>query len=415
MRNADNKRMNPQIFEKMKQFYEELDKHLLSVEGNVCKACQCNECCTFAAKGGKHSVSDLEFDYIEHYYQKTGYPQANVSLFKEYLSKKKDNNGNVIHAVCPFFNHEEHACSIYPARPISCRVYGSYFLEGMPVPSKCYFKNIGKTIKTGNFFKEFPMALEFCELKSQHMGSLPMRTSKKETTSLILWDLANLDNDDAANDPFILGCKLEREGKFGKAAESFEQAMKLYPSWSFIPCCLGTNLVRLKRLEEAIKAYKQALSLSPDNAFYHFVLAFALKLNGQYDEAQLEYEKAVELNPQNVIALASLANLHQKKGNLQASMNLFQKALKLDPDSAFLRFHFAQLLLKLNEIKEAESQLEKAIELEPDFPPPYLQAAHVYSIQNKTLQAQEVMKKYEELSRKQLAASLTFGFHLEKS
>ena len=299
--------MEQAFFKKITQFYEQLESDLIQVEENVCKACQCSECCSIVAKGGEHSVSSMELDYIENYYQETGYPQGNINLFKEYLSRKKDTAGEILHPICPFFSKQNFQCSIYSARPLSCRLFGSYFIEGFQVPSRCYFNTIGKIVKKDEFIKEIPFAVAFSELKAEHLGAqkitLPLSPELHQNPEyLSFFD---------SSDPYLKGRRNLQDGKITKALEHYQETIVKNPKQSFIPCCISLDLIQAQQYAEAAAYGEKAVTLSPENAFYHFVLAIAYQLSGKIEKAIESYQESLKLNPENEAAKTTLNSLLQ--------------------------------------------------------------------------------------------------------
>lgn len=396
--------MQKELFDKITRFYGDLEKHLIPVEGNVCKASECYECCTFAAKpNGKYVVSKMETDYIEEFYRERGYPQASLELFEEYISKKKDERGEIVHQVCPFFNLEEWGCSIYEARPLAARTYGSFFMDGSDIPPRCYFKDKGKTVRNGAFLDDNPLSMEFYELRQEHLGLRPVRISDQKTNPFLRREPDVLPVLEGENDPFIEACRLEEEGKFAEAVAAYEDARKKYPDWAFIHSCMGTDLIILKRYPEAVEAAGKAVAMRPANAFYHFLLAMASEFGGDVARAEREYRETTRLNPANAIALASLAGILFNKGEPAESLEFYEKAIAVDPDCKFYYFYSGVTLAKLRRPGEAESALLKAVGLDPSLAPAYFQLALLYKEQNRLDESNEMLKRYAELSQGETA------------
>ena len=72
----------------------------------------------------------------------------------------------------------------------------------------------------------------------------------------------------------------------------------------------GNELSRQGRFEEAVDAYKKSIGNNPDAAVAHFNLALAYKRLNQQEEAAIAFEKAVELEPGNLDARYSLGNIY---------------------------------------------------------------------------------------------------------
>ena len=90
-----------------KKLLQKIDRHIEKVCGRDKKDFSCKPNCADCCVSGI-TVWRVEFDNIQEYLK--------TSDVKFRPSKKKDK--------CPFLNEKE-LCSIYPARPVVCRVWGA--------------------------------------------------------------------------------------------------------------------------------------------------------------------------------------------------------------------------------------------------------------------------------------------------
>ena len=72
----------------------------------------------------------------------------------------------------------------------------------------------------------------------------------------------------------------------------------------------GNILSRQGRFEEAVDAYKKSIGRNPNATVVHFNLALAYKNLNRHGEAAVALEKAVELEPGNLDARYSLGNIY---------------------------------------------------------------------------------------------------------
>ena len=97
-----------------KDFLSVLDKRLSAYFEDHKDFIHCKIGCSDCCKAGDYPMSQLEFDYIMRGY---------IDLDEQ---KKQIVKTNIEHSekggMCPFLVNEE--CSIYPYRPIVCRVHG---------------------------------------------------------------------------------------------------------------------------------------------------------------------------------------------------------------------------------------------------------------------------------------------------
>ena len=72
----------------------------------------------------------------------------------------------------------------------------------------------------------------------------------------------------------------------------------------------GNTLSRQGRFEEAVVAYKKSIELNPSATVSHFNLALAYKNLNKQKEAAIAFEKTVELEPGNLDARYSLGSVY---------------------------------------------------------------------------------------------------------
>lgn len=155
--------MDQSYYEALKLLYDEIDGYLPQHDGNPCKSC--NMCCTSLASQG---VSLLELDYIEEFLTRKETPAATLLDFIYYVSKKNVYSSGSL--LCPFYDKDWGGCSIYLARPLSCRTFG-YFIreENLDlIPSSCFLKKTTKIYTDETFPLLLPFTLPFYTLVNNY-------------------------------------------------------------------------------------------------------------------------------------------------------------------------------------------------------------------------------------------------------
>ena len=152
--------MDPLYFARTSLMYQEVDKHLPRLEGNLCGSC--NLCCTSMASQG---VSSLEFDYIEEFLKRSGRKGSLPARFKKYIQEHKAPASSKPR-LCPCYRKKERCCSIYAARPLSCRTFGYFIREGsiLLIPASCALREYTALYSDETFPRLLPFALPFYSL-----------------------------------------------------------------------------------------------------------------------------------------------------------------------------------------------------------------------------------------------------------
>jgi len=149
-------------YRELSNIYEESKRYIHKVSVNPCK--ECFRCCSVEAKLG---IYMLEYDYIEEFLHESSVSEGRVKFFKDYINKKKK-DGNFIYHVCPFYNN--HACSIYPARPMSCRLYPYFSTKEDICFEDCNLKSVVQLLTVENIRNKLPFLERYYFLINLYNG-----------------------------------------------------------------------------------------------------------------------------------------------------------------------------------------------------------------------------------------------------
>ena len=192
----------------------------------------------------------------------------------------------------------------------------------------------------------------------------------------------------AAEKSYNKGVEYAVQGKFEKAKQEFERALKVDPSYaparmSFrviedvidqkikseaaIHLFKGTGYGNKGRLDEEISEYNKALKINPRYAMAYLTrgLTYA-KGKGQYDRAVSDFDKAIELNPRLAEAYNNRGNAYTAKGQYDQAISDYNRAIEIYPryDAAYYNRGLAYAKGK-GQYDRAISDFDKAIELNP--------------------------------------------------
>ncbi len=112
------------------------------------------------------------------------------------------------------------------------------------------------------------------------------------------------------------GIVFEKQGRYEKAQESYEQALKLRPGDTNLMYNLANIFLLKGQMREAVDYYKKVLSVNPDQVDALFNLAYAYEKLDQPESALELYEKALDRQPESLDIHARLANLCLQFNNL---------------------------------------------------------------------------------------------------
>jgi Fe-S-cluster containining protein len=350
-----------EIMDRLEKLYHNLDDTFIPVEGNPCADSSCMACCSLQHIV-MHRISLMEMEYLSRH---AGREKAEI--FKDYIARRKDEAGNPLYLVCPLYCSEKGGCTVYMHRPVSCRIFGRYFLEGGTIPEQCSFKDKGTWFRASEYFKVIPYAEEFRSLHRQYLGKRPytLRSMSEELKYAEGFGVEPIVDDQDFLDVIDRALHLELKGKLQEAYDLFMASEKEYRQSPYFYYYFGNLCDEMERHEEAVGHFKRAMELKDDDSLFHFRYALDMVIGGDQAEARSAFEKVIDMNPQNAMALGYLGYIHLNGGDLKGAAEYFEKALALDPDQQYFRFRLALTYLGLRRGEEAEVLLRQIVDFEP--------------------------------------------------
>jgi tetratricopeptide (TPR) repeat protein len=162
--------------------------------------------------------------------------------------------------------------------------------------------------------------------------------------------------------------QLERKGELGAAAEEYERAIAVSPTYPDVRYRLGLVLERLGRTEAAIQRYRDAMGCQDDYLEAQLALAFCLLSSGRTDEAAGAMERVLALKIQRLRGPFEQGMMELRGGRLQAAADLFQEAFRLEPQRFEEQLRAAVERLKAEDYEEALELLDVGLKLHPRYP-----------------------------------------------
>ncbi len=150
--------MTNEEYERVEKFYLKLGEFFPYYEENPCA--ECNICCKEISNLG---VSALEKDYIKEYIIRK---KLNLNVYEKFVNFLLEIKNKKDGQKCPFFDESLKGCSIYDARPLSCRTFGCYINETYKrlIPDVCKIKNNLIVYDDSDFYLKAPFIVEFYKL-----------------------------------------------------------------------------------------------------------------------------------------------------------------------------------------------------------------------------------------------------------
>ncbi len=125
----------------------------------------------------------------------------------------------------------------------------------------------------------------------------------------------------------VLGLAYLHSKEYQKAADAFDEAIRLKHEQPLAYYYLGMSYLFLRQPEQAAQAAQTAVDLDPTTASHYSQLAYAELLLDHQDKAEAAAKKAVALDPNNVAAFKVLGNLYAQQGKKEESDKAFEQAI----------------------------------------------------------------------------------------
>jgi serine/threonine-protein kinase len=189
-------------------------------------------------------------------------------------------------------------------------------------------------------------------------------------------------------------------GQYAAAAEMFRRVTVLTPDNPAAFSNLGAIYGLMGDFERALSTYRKSLALTPTDIAYSN-LGTAQFYLAQYEDAARSFEAAVGLTQGNYQLWANLGDAYRwtktqapKAGEAYArAIALAGEEIRLNPQSGVAHSYLALCLAKTGEPRRAEEHARKALALEPANPEFRYNAAVVATIDGRSREALERIRR----------------------
>jgi tetratricopeptide (TPR) repeat protein len=193
------------------------------------------------------------------------------------------------------------------------------------------------------------------------------------------------DDPSSAEAHYGLGSVYLKQEKRDEARASFEQAVKLTPSYPGTAPNAWNNLgllaAREGRTGDAIGYFQRALSIDSDYWIALENLGNAYRQQKRWEEARATLERAVAVRPKEPEANYSLAMVYAQTDDTDRAYQYLQNALALRPAYPEALNNLGVLYLRTHRRDDAIAKFEECIRVAPQFDQSYLNLARVYSLE----------------------------------
>src|SRR3989338_7745294 len=155
------------------------------------------------------------------------------------------------------------------------------------------------------------------------------------------------------------GRVFRRQGEFGAAVDSFQQAIGRRPTDIGPRLLLADSLLESGRPLEAVKSLREALSLLPHSALLEKKLGEAAAVGrgryleclekfkaGDLDSEKKIFEEVILLDPNFGLAVNRLARVHLKRGAVEKAIELYNEFLARHPENIDINYRLFRVFIE---------------------------------------------------------------------
>ena len=201
----------------------------------------------------------------------------------------------------------------------------------------------------------------------------------------------------------VLTDGLSRQGNWPKAAEFYEQWLKLEPDRTEALMGRSRALVQSGQALEAASELLSILARNPDDYDARMLLANCYLSNADMKEAEPELERCRRLRPDRPEPLAGLAGCAVERDELVRAHELLDQAVNLDPSSILALSSRGNLALNLRQYDLALADFRRVVALDPDNKQGHLSLAQLFRRSGDREKAEEHEQAYRRLQGDQEA------------
>lgn len=189
---------------------------------------------------------------------------------------------------------------------------------------------------------------------------------------------------------------------------SMEQLLKSYPRDHRALHLSGIVYSELKQTANAERMLRSSLVLEPNDSQVRLDLARLLLSTGRDMEALEILEIDSELGTTQIEFTCLLAETQTRVGQLSEAVMTLQTGLNRFPNAAKPWRMLGELQLQQSDYALAESSLRKSIEMDMESEPAYFALCQSLALQNKSVEAIEARRKFDELRKQNLSKQKSF-------
>ncbi|MCM2333615.1 MAG: tetratricopeptide repeat protein [Anaeromyxobacteraceae bacterium] len=207
-----------------------------------------------------------------------------------------------------------------------------------------------------------------------------------------------------------VGRARERLGEDAAAADAYERALRLDPSYHYARRRLIRLALGSRDFARAQREAERLVADGPDAPEHHFLAALVADRSGRRDEARKAYRAAIgAARGDYPEAFLNLGVLERNAGDFARARAAYDAALRLRPAYPAAWLNIGMLEEARARPDEAERAYQKALELDPRHAGGWLQLGQLRSARGRWSEAEAALRRSLELRPGSTAALVSLG------
>jgi tetratricopeptide (TPR) repeat protein len=186
-------------------------------------------------------------------------------------------------------------------------------------------------------------------------------------------------------------------GQWNKALADHNQAIALDPNYAAAYSNRAYVKHNQKQYADALRDSDTAIRLNPNVSHFYFVRGNTYQDTNRHPQAIADYDRAVKLDPTHTMAYGNRGNSLAALNRHQQGLASLSEAIRIAPQYAPFYYNRANVYFDLKNLEKAIADYSEAIRVDPDFAPPYHNRANCYRVRGNIRQADEDMRRFNEL------------------
>jgi len=178
-----------------------------------------------------------------------------------------------------------------------------------------------------------------------------------------------------------------KSGKYDKALEYFNEALKIDPE--DIDSLTGKGMVLLKQqnIKGSIDCFNRVLKINEKDVRALYYKGLALYYDEKYEEAIKYYEEVLKINPKYADAWNGKGFLLFNNGNYEEALKCYNKALEIEPQKSITLMNIGNTMYGMKNYEEAIKCYKKVLEIEPGNKQAWFNQGNVLYIMGKYIES----------------------------